>query len=203
MVIGVLITSLLYAVYSTAIRVKEAQQARQVGPHRTADILHRMSGDLRRLWLPKDDDAGLLLLEPSPAADHPPRLSFVIASPDPIEPDLQWTDAVAVRYEAESVHGSLELIRVAHPLAGPGSTTDPVTNRLAVIESLSVEIFDGTEWVESYDSSEAENPPAAVRLVLDLPGGERPSPPMTTEVLIPFGQKVTGTLQRSSSATPP
>jgi type II secretory pathway component PulJ len=201
--VGVLITGVMYAIYSTAVRVKEDQQGRRSGPHRTAEILHQLSDDLTRAWLPKDDEAGVFVLDPAPAGiGGAPTLSFTTMVADAHDPDPRWADAVAVRYQPLRAAAGIELLRVHRPLAGPGAAQDPVTNRLGLVEAFEVKVFDGAEWLDAYRSEDTDLLPAAVRLTLDLPDHRGPSPALTTEVMIPFGLKVSSTLQRGTMAEP-
>jgi len=192
----------MYAIYATAMRVKEDQRARRVGPHQIVEILHLLSDDFGRAWLPADDEAGAFVLEEPAVGGAMPMVSFTTLVPDPHDPDLRWADAVAVRYQTSRAGSGYELLRVSQPLAGPGAAQEPVTNRLARVEAFAVEVFDGTDWQRAYRSEDTESLPSAVRLTLALGDARSGSPAMVTEVLIPSGLKISGSLQRTGGAGP-
>ena len=192
--IAALVITLVFSVYRTVSVTLQGQDERRRGADAAADAIQRIARDIACTFAPKSDAACAFSLEKGSAS----RLSFCTAVVPEGETDLRWSEVHRVSYGlGTGSEDAAVLFREHQPLAGPGAFAPPVTNRLANnVESFRVSVYDGSEWNDEWSSGAAACPLAArIELTARYGSGTKT---FQTEILIPVGNSVTSTVQRTT-----
>jgi type II secretory pathway component PulJ len=196
--IASLVITLVFSVYRTVSVTMQGQGERRRGADAVADAVQRIARDIACTFAPKSDEVCKFILTKDASAPTVSQLSFCTAVMPDNETDLRWFELHRVAYRiGTDSKDAVVLFRENQPLAGPGAYAPPVTNVLARdVESFRVSVYDGSEWKDEWSSVDAACPRAArIELTARYGSGTKT---FQTDVLIPVGNSVTSTVQRTS-----
>lgn len=190
--IALLVVTLLYAAYHTAVATLRTQDRTHRRTDGAAEVLRRLGEDLLRAFVPAGDDACSIRLEPGEGggAIRFGRLAFCTAAPRGTEWDPRWHEVVHVTYEVVDEGGEAQLVRRVQALAGPGAEEPPDPEVVArAVTGLEFRFFDGTTWVETWPPGDATAMPLAARIQVALhrDGVDHQT---ATEIFLPAGTRV-------------
>jgi len=181
--VAVALTAVLAAVvlstWMTVHRVLKGRGARVTRAVSVADALRRMATDLECACEPAAGTAFALKTDPRAAVGT--ALHFFSVAETPDVPGVGPQGMVELSYEvAREAAATPRLVRIRRPAAGPGAMGGGVTNALIVrAEAVTVEAFDGTNWLAVWPAPGGTPLPRAVRLAVVHAGA---SGPATTRV---------------------
>ncbi len=159
----VVLAAVVLSTWLTVHRVLQGRGARVAGPAAAAGALRRLAADLECACVPADGIAFELKTAPRSAVAADLRFfSLADGSSDGLRPSPGVIDVCyqVVRGDGER----LALVRIDRPAAGPGAMSAGATNRLVDrAEAMTVEVFDGTNWLSAWPVRGGEPLPRAAR----------------------------------------
>lgn len=196
--IAVLLAAVVFAIYAGALRTLDSQSRWRAHAYPAAAALDALSLDLASAVIPWGITNQPFVLAPSPDGAGGIKLHFFTAMPMSAAPrnTAQARDvrAYAIReiyytLSASNAAGTSGLIR-AWAAFRIGEAGGIASNRdiWASVRAIRLEVFDGTQWTNTWGGGTNASLPQAARVMLTV--GEESVSRRTAEVLIPAGHRI-------------
>jgi len=200
--VAVALTAVLAAVvlstWMTVHRVLRGRGARVTRAASVADALRRMATDLECACEPASGPAFELQSDKRAAVGTALRFCSVAAATDGT--DGGAPEMAELRYEvARDETAQPRMVRIRRPAAGPGAMGMGTTNALvARAEAISIEAFDGTNWLAAWPAPGGERLPRAVRISVAYGGASGPAT-ARVETVVQAGVPVRPRIERRAA----
>jgi type II secretion system protein J len=206
--IFLLLAAAIYAVFSSALKLRERAYATIERELPAAAVLGIMRRDLAGMVIPNGTLAGPMLgtANRTGATSQDTLQFFTTTGRLDENSDDPWAEIQEVNYCLIRMGTGLELVReVTRNLLSPTLPEPNQQRLLAGVQGLQFEYLNDQTWLDGWDSeANGQTAPAAVKVRIDLaPGGENDSAPQPVEMICEIAEANTSTTATTPTGLAP